>query len=162
LHFLVEQLMPRVWQERPEIELILIGSDPPPFVRDADSRIVATGFVPDLAAILGSVSLVVAPLASGGGMRVKVLEAMAHGKAVAATPLAVRGLPLDATAAVAVADGLEPFAQTVLRLLEDDERRSELGRRARSWAQAWMAPDAVADRYDDLYDLVDALSAVRA
>jgi glycosyltransferase involved in cell wall biosynthesis len=151
-----------VWRERPDIELIVIGSDPPSLVRDGDARIRAMGFVPDLAAVLRDVSIVVAPLTTGRGMRVKVLEAMAHGKAVVATPLAVRGLPLDATAAVAVAEGLEQLAASVLRLLGDDEQRTELGRRARRWAETWMAPEAVVDRYDDLYELLDALSAVRA
>jgi glycosyltransferase involved in cell wall biosynthesis len=161
MRFLVEQLMPRLWRDRPDIELRVIGSDPPRFVLDGDARVSATGFVPDLSAVLEDVALVVAPLASGGGMRVKVLEAMAHGKAVVATPLAVRGLPLDALAAVSVAEGLEPYADAVLRLLTDHRRREQLGQRARSWAEAWMAPDAVADRLDDLYDLVDALSEVR-
>jgi glycosyltransferase involved in cell wall biosynthesis len=116
--------------------------------------------VPDLAAVLADVSLVVAPLTTGRGMRVKVLEAMAHGKAVVATPLGVRGLPLDATSAVAVT-GLDSFGDTVLRLLADDEGRADLGRRARRWSEEWLAPDAVADRYDDLYELLDALSGVR-
>jgi glycosyltransferase involved in cell wall biosynthesis len=162
LRFLVEQFMPRVWRERPDIELIVIGSDPPSLVRDGDARIRAMGFVPDLAAVLRDVSVVVAPLTTGRGMRVKVLEAMAHGKAVVATPLAVRGLPLDATAALTVADGLEQLAESVLRLLGDDEQRTELGKRARRWAETWTAPEAVVDRYDDLYELLDALSAVQA
>jgi glycosyltransferase involved in cell wall biosynthesis len=158
MHFLVEQLMPRLWQDRPDVELVVVGSDPPSFIRNADLRIRAAGFVPDLAAVLDEAALVVAPLDSGRGMRVKVLEALAHGKAVVATPLAVRGLPLDGAATVTVAEGLEPFAEAVLALLADHSRRRELGRRARAWAEAWLAPDAVADRYDDLYELVDALS----
>jgi polysaccharide biosynthesis protein PslH len=162
LRHLVDHLMPRVWLQRPDVELLAVGSDPPSFIRDVDPRIKATGFVPDLGNVLSDVALVVAPLTSGRGMRVKVLEAMALGKAVVATPRALRGLPLDAIDAVAVADGDDEFVTTVLQLLADDGGREALGRDARSWAANWLAPAIVADRYDDLYELAEALSGVRA
>jgi polysaccharide biosynthesis protein PslH len=93
-------------------------------------------------------------------MRVKVLEAMARGKPVVATPLAVRGLPRDAIACTRVADGLEPFAHAVLALLDDPASGADLGRRARDWAERWMATERVVERYDDLYVLLDALAEV--
>ncbi len=162
LRHLVDELMPRIWRQRPDVELLAIGSDPPDFVRDGDPRVKATGFVPDLAEVLSQVSLVLAPVTSGRGMRVKVLEAIALGTPIVAAPRAVRGLPLDAIEVVAVADGDEAFATTVLDLLGDDRRRAQLARDARAWAEQWLAPEVVADRYDDLYELVDALSEVGA
>jgi glycosyltransferase involved in cell wall biosynthesis len=158
LRHLVDDLMPRIWRTRPDVELLAIGSDPPEFLRDADPRVKAAGFVPDLADALSQVSLVLAPVTTGRGMRVKVLEAIALGTPIVAAPRAVRGLPLDAIDAVAVADGDEAFAATVLDLLADDARREQLARDARMWAERWLAPEAVADRYDDLYELVDALT----
>jgi len=95
---------------------------------------------------------VLAPLWSGGGMRVKVLHALAAGKAVVATPRAVAGLGLRDGEEVAVADTPATFAAAVTRLLHDAGARAAMGARARRWALAQSAGAGYAGRYEQIWD----------
>src|SRR5205823_4969433 len=76
--------------------------------------------------------VVVAPIRRGGGMRVKVLEALAGGKAVVASPLAAEGLEVADQLVLAETD--DEFVGAISRLLAEPERRRELAERARRFA----------------------------
>jgi glycosyltransferase involved in cell wall biosynthesis len=101
---------------------------------------------------LDRAAVVAVPVRSGGGMRLKVLEALAAGKAVVASPVAVEGLDLPGDSPLVVASGDDTFADEVLRLLRDPDARARLGRKARCWASAHASWDATLDAYDQLYD----------
>jgi len=72
----------------------------------------------------------VVPLFAGSGIRIKILEAMAHGLAVAATPAAVAGLPLQHNRQIMIADTPEAFRKATEKLLTDEEHRLTLSRNA--------------------------------
>ncbi len=149
---LIESIFPRVLAERPDARLILVGADPPRQLRNgAGDGVLVTGWVEDVRRYLNEAAVVVAPLTAGGGMRVKVLEALAAGKPVVASPLALEGLDVHSGEHVLAADGDEPFAEAVLSLLDDPERRRALARSARSWAEANLRWDATAAEYERLY-----------
>jgi len=97
-------------------------------------------------------ALVLAPLWTGGGMRVKVLHALAAGKAVVATPRAVAGLGLRDGEEVAVAETPATFATAITRLLRAPEARAAMGAAARRWALAQPAGEAYARRYAQVWD----------
>jgi glycosyltransferase involved in cell wall biosynthesis len=84
------------------------------------------------------------PLRTGGGMRVKVFEALALGKAVVATPLAVSGLPVASGEQLLVAESDDELAESIAGLLADPARRSALGAAARRWAVAEAEHDFAA------------------
>ena len=87
---LVARILPLVHGRRPETKLYLVGDRPPSAVQAlASDHVVVTGGVPDVSRYLNDAAVVVAPLGSGGGMRLKVLETLAAGKALVATPLAL-------------------------------------------------------------------------
>jgi glycosyltransferase involved in cell wall biosynthesis len=81
-------------------------------------------------------------------MRVKVLEALAAGKAVVATPLAAEGLD---GAPLLLADGDEQIADAVASLLLDAQARVEVGRRSRQWAESALAWERTVAEYERLY-----------
>jgi len=85
-------------------------------------------------------------------MRVKVLHALAAGKAVVATPRALAGLDLRDGEEVAVAATPATFATAITRLLRDPEARAAMGAAARRWAVAQPAGDAYARRYEQVWD----------
>lgn len=85
-------------------------------------------------------------------MRMKVLETLAAGKALVATPLAVAGLDVRDGDHVLLAEGPAAFADAVSGLLDDPQARADLGRQARAWALEQPDWDAVATRYEHLYD----------
>ncbi|MBZ0301729.1 MAG: glycosyltransferase, partial [Anaerolineae bacterium] len=74
----------------------------------------------------------VAPLRMGSGTRLKILEAMTVGCAIVATTLAAAGLPDDAKNALVIADGAADTAEAVVALLQNPERRAQLGQQAQT------------------------------
>jgi len=112
---------------------------------------VITGQVPSVTPYLDRAAVVVVPVRLGGGMRVKVLEALASGKAVVASPRAVEGLELVDGQGIVIADSDEEFCTAISELVESVERRVSLGRDARSWAEANLGWEQVVLAYEDLY-----------
>lgn len=145
LAFLLEQVMPRVWQRLPRATLALVGAglrQPP----SRDPRVETLGFVEDLRAAYASASCAVVPLLQGGGSPLKFVEALAYGLPVLATPRAAAGLDVRDGEDCLIADGADAFAAALARLLADGD--PELGARGRALA---------AERYS-----IETLSALLA
>jgi glycosyltransferase involved in cell wall biosynthesis len=149
----VQNILPGVVARRPSTRLWIVGDAPTPSVAGlAAPGIVVTGRVPDVEPFLRKAAVVVAPVRIGGGMRRKVLEAMALGKAVVTTTLGAEGLagPLSELP-VALADTADAFGEWVSRLLASDTMRRELGARARTFVAARHGWNAYAERLDAVY-----------
>lgn len=149
------RILPLVRARRSDVTLYLVGDRPPPEIRAlAGEGVIVTGGVDDVMPYLDRAAVVAAPLLVGGGMRVKVLEALAAGKALVATPRAVAGLALrdGQQALVANADG--EFAEALLRVLDDPEKRRRLATGARAWAEVHLDPALGVTAYEQLYDEV--------
>jgi glycosyltransferase involved in cell wall biosynthesis len=84
-------------------------------------------------------------------MRVKVLEALAAGKAVVASPLAVEGLDLLDGEQVVLAESDPEFSQAIARLFDFPDQRTTMARRARAWACANLDWETAAGKYEALY-----------
>ena len=97
-----------------------------------------------------------APTASarsrGTRSRAKLLEALAAGKAVVASPLAAAGLEVTDGRQLVLAESDEEFTEAVVRLLEDEERRVELARSAREWALRNLSWESRVEAYERLYE----------
>jgi glycosyltransferase involved in cell wall biosynthesis len=149
---LAERIFPLVRVRCPQATLYLVGDQPPPELRRlASERVVVTGRVPTVEPYLDRAAVTVAPLRAGGGMRVKVMEALGAGKATVASPLAVAGLDLVDGREIVLADSDEDFAAAIVNLLEHPERREQLARAARAWATAPRGGQDRASRYLSLY-----------
>lgn len=149
---LATRIFPRVRARSPEAVLQLVGDKPPASVRRlAGDGVTVTGRVEDVAPYLDRAAVVVAPLRLGGGMRVKVLEALAAGKAVVASPLAAQGLTTRDGEQLLIADADEQFADAITRVLDDPGLRAALGRGARSWAEQALDWDEVVRSYEAVY-----------
>ncbi|MBP1701432.1 MAG: glycosyl transferase group 1 [Chloroflexi bacterium] len=151
--WLGQEIMPLLRENCPGIRLWLIGIYPPPEVRAlACSDIQVTGPVPEIEPYFSRAALVVAPVRIGGGMRMKVLQAMALGKAVVTTSRGADGLATDGRRPPLVtADDTFGFAQAILRLLSDDSSRRELGRQARLYVAANFSAQSYANRIETIY-----------
>ena len=150
---LARAILPRVRQLRPDVRLEIVGNSPPPEVMAlASDAVLVTGTVASVAPHLNRAAAVVAPLTIGGGTRVKVLEALAAGKAVVASTRAAEGISARAGEELIVADGETATAAAIVRLLEDRSARRELGARARAWALRELSFAGMAARYEELYE----------
>lgn len=147
------EVWPLIRARRPAARLAIVGRDPAARVRalaDEAQGIAVTGAVADTRPWIGRAGVVVVPLRVGGGTRLKVLEAMAMAKAVAATSLGVEGLALAAGEEILVGDTPPALAAAVVQLIEDADLRRRLGARSRG--------RAVADyRWEVLVGAIEAL-----
>ena len=153
--FLAQEVMPRVWAERPGVKVWLAGKDPHPALRQAaqaEPRLEVTGTVDDLRPYLWGARLAVAPLVYGAGIQGKVLEAMACGTAVAATPQAVAALDKARDGeTLAVGEGAEGLARAILGLLADPERRRRIAAGGLAYVRREHDWDAIAARLEQIY-----------
>lgn len=149
---LTRHIFPRVRRAIPESELLVVGPSPTSEMRAAAGEGVhVTGHVPEVLPYLERAALVVIPLRTGGGMRVKLLEALAHGKAVVGTPLSAAGLDLTDGVQMVFAESDDELADVAIALLRDPERRRRLGGTARQWAVENAGWDTSVALYQDLY-----------
>ncbi len=134
-------ILPRIRRQHPKVRMTIVGAEPSQAVRGlaAHDGVIVTGTVEDVRPYIAAASVYVVPLRNGGGTRLKILEAMAMGKAVVSTSVGCEGLRVSKDRELVVADGSEALAEAVCRLLEDPAERQALGETARR---------AVMDRYD--------------
>jgi len=134
LHF-AQDIWPRIVAANPQARLKIIGGRPPPSLQAlAGPGIELTGFVPDLRPHLASAAAVVVPLRLGGGTRLKIVEAMAMGKAIVSTTLGAEGIEAVESRDILIEDETAPFADAVIRLLAEPELAARIGRSARRLA----------------------------
>ena len=136
LEYFATQIMPLVRKQHPSAVLRIVGRRPPDSLRNKLTILDGIDFVgevPDVRPYLKRASVVVVPLRIGGGSRLKILEALAAGKAVVSTSVGAEGLDLVPSQEICIADGPAEFARTVVALLtsSNDRRRIGLAGRAR-------------------------------
>lgn len=126
---------PLVRARAPHAHLYVVGKDPPPRFKPLqdDPSVTVSGYVPDILPYFGSADVYIVPLRVGGGTRLKVLEAMAAGLPLVSTTLGVEGIALSPGKHALLADTPQAFAEAILSLLADPERRRALGAAARQF-----------------------------
>jgi len=151
--WLIDEIHPRIQAAVGDARLWIVGDGPPEALESlrAGDAVEVTGRVPDASDWTRRATVFVAPLRLGGGIRVKVLEALAAGKAIVATPLAVAGLE-GIGGAVSVADTSEALAERVAELLASKQDRARLESRARAWAEQHLSGEREARAYSELYE----------
>jgi glycosyltransferase involved in cell wall biosynthesis len=150
--WLMRSIFPRIRRARPDAALVVAGAGPTDEIRSmAGGPITVTGTVDSLVPFLDAAAVIVAPLRDGGGMRVKLLEALAAGKAVVASPLAAAGLDVGHGRELSIAEDESQFAAEVVRLLDDPVARLDLARGARSWACAHLGWERSVHDYEALH-----------
>jgi glycosyltransferase involved in cell wall biosynthesis len=148
---LVASIHPRVRAQLPDVELTIVGPEPPVDLFDHPG-VRVTGRVDDVAQYVDEAAVVVAPLSLGAGVRIKVLDALARGKALVATRKAVEDLDVRDGVHLLVRNTDREFAEGVVSLLSDALARQRLGAAARGWAEAHLSWEVTLDAYDRLYE----------
>lgn len=134
LHYFVREIFPSVRRQYPSAVFHVVGAH----LHDSLLRGLNTnnvrihGEVEDIRAYYDMTSIFVNPIVSGGGMRGKVLEAMAGAKAVVSTRLGVQGIDVRDQEEVLLAEAPQAFANAVVSLLREPARRRNLGDKARA------------------------------
>jgi glycosyltransferase involved in cell wall biosynthesis len=149
-----EEILATVRARLPEFVFKIVGRDPTPQVRALARRpgVVVTGQVPDIVPQLADCLALLVPLRSGGGTRLKILQAMALGRPVVATPMGAEGLEVIDGETILLAETAGQFADHLVALASSSELRDRLARQGRALVEArydWRQCLAGLDR---LYD----------
>jgi polysaccharide biosynthesis protein PslH len=135
----IENVFPLIRAKCPEVVFDVVGARPPKELTDLSSPengVNVTGYVEDPTSFLQQAGAVVVPLRAGGGMRVKILNALAQGLPVVTTTIGCEGIPVRHGAHLLIADTPQDFANAVLQLIQDRALAEELGRRGRKFIQS--------------------------
>lgn len=133
-----DQAWPEVLRLLPDARLDVVGRAPPASVLALDERegITVVGPVPVMAPHYARAHAVVVPILTGAGIRVKIVEAMAAGRAIVSTSLGYEGLPfVQPGRHLLVADDPHDFAMAAVRLLTQAALRRDIAANARALAE---------------------------
>ena len=151
IHF-AQYIWPRIAAAHPQARWKIIGGRPPaPLLALAGPRVELTGFVSDLRPHLAAAAAVVVPLRLGGGTRLKIVEAMAMGKAIVSTTLGAEGIEAIPGRDILVEDEPAAFADAVHALLVDPGLAARIGQSARQLAVDRYAWSAAAGALEGFY-----------
>lgn len=148
------KIWPLIKTELPGITMNLIGSHPPAEVIKLglqDGRFKVLGFVDDVRPYIARAAVYVVPIRVGGGTRLKILDAMAMGKAIVSHPIGAEGLDVTDGTDIIIAEEPEAFARRVIELVQDESRRNTLGHNARETAVEKYSWSMIIPRLEDFY-----------
>jgi sugar transferase (PEP-CTERM/EpsH1 system associated) len=147
-------IFPRIRAALPLAHIVIVGQKPAPRIvaLKAQPGIEITGWVPDTRPFVSDAAVYVVPLRMGSGTRLKVLEAMAMGKAIVSTSRGVEGIAVTPNENVIIADEPDAFAHAVIDLLRAPERRRILGRNARALVEAQYDWRAIVPTFEQIYE----------
>jgi len=153
VEYFCHSIWPAVLAQIPGARFRIVGRNPDRRVLNCVSTSVeVTGRVPSVIEHLREAAVVVVPLRIGGGTRLKIYEAMAAGKAVVSTSVGAEGLDVHAGQDIILEDSPETFADSIVMLLRDAERRKQFERSAAelagrySWKEVGKTFEAVLAR----------------
>jgi len=136
LQWLLDDLWPRVLAQRPDARLVVVGRDAPERLRDrAPANVEFAGFVPEMSAAYSDARVVLCPMRSGGGTRLKVVEGLATGLPLVSTTMGAEGIAVTDGTDILVADDPQSFADAVVRALGDDALAARIGAGGRVLAE---------------------------
>jgi glycosyltransferase involved in cell wall biosynthesis len=145
LAWFLKDAWPRVRAACADARLNVVGQNPPPAIQAFDGRdgIVVHGRVEDVRPFYADAHVAIAPILSGGGTRIKILEAFAHARAVVATTVGCEGIPAASGRHLVVADTPADFARALIDLAHDGHQRNTLGTNGFMLAKEHCERDAV-------------------
>lgn len=154
LLFFLREIWPSVRGNFPDAEFCVVGGG-----MDADLReklasvpgVFAAGFVPEVETCYASAAVFVAPILTGGGVIVKILDALSAGVPTVTTRYGNEGIQAREKEEILVADAPGEFAAAVSFLLEDETARRSIGEAGRRFVQARFSEKAFIETVDDVY-----------
>jgi glycosyltransferase involved in cell wall biosynthesis len=164
-NFLCQDILPRIRQQVPDVELMLVGSGANEGLKQVAGTpgVKIVDWVPELDPYFSTAAVYVCPLRIGSGTKLKLLEALVRGKAIVATRVAAEGIDVEDGTHLLLADSADEFARQVCRLLADRGLGDHLGRAAAELAQRKYSWKLIAEELVRAYrSMLEAAGAGRA
>lgn len=152
--WLLREIWPRIQAQRPQTRLRIVGRRPTAELRSAIASqrgVELNADVADVRPYLGGATVVVVPLHIGGGSRIKIIEALAMGRAVLSTSVGAEGLAVEEGVHLHLADTSHVFATRLLELLDSPAKRQHLGANGRQLVRERYGWDRIAHALDGVW-----------
>ena len=131
IEWFVEKCWFDVKEKFPQMKLYLAGRGFPESLKIEDSNIIYDDEIKNAVGYMQDKSIMIVPLLSGSGMRVKILQAFALGKAVVSTTIGAEGIECKEGENILIADAPKGFISAIEKLVKDSALRKQMGRNAR-------------------------------
>lgn len=147
--YFASEILPLLHQDRPELECTFVGRTPPSDIQALAQLpgLCITGTVDDVRPYVERAAVYIVPLRIGGGSRLKILEALAMGRAVVSTTIGAEGLEVIPHRHILLADDPRSFADAILQLLDDPEWCRKLAAEGRCLVENYYGWDALANKF---------------
>ncbi len=152
--FFADEVFPRIQEKVPDVQFSIVGGNPSARVQKLAERdgVIVTGRVPEIKPYFAEATVFVVPLRIGSGTRLKILEALAMGKAVVSTSVGAEGLALKDGEEIFIADEPTTFADAVIRLLTDTTLRRRTGENGRARVEQDYDWRRIGEKLHHLYE----------
>lgn len=159
VEWFLREVWPQAHREMPELTLHIAGTAPPAHLTSrpaGQDNVFVHGFVESAAEFMQAYELMLVPLLSGGGMRIKIVEGMALGKAILSTTIGAEGIEAQDGAELLLRDGAAAWLQALRDYYHGRLPLAAIGQAAARTAQARYSTEAVAQGFIALYQYVIA------
>jgi glycosyltransferase involved in cell wall biosynthesis len=149
VRYFTRSIYPKIKRHIPEVDFYIVGKNPSDKVKklaDEDPSITVTGFVDDVIPYIAESAVYVVPLRIGSGTRLKILEAMAMGKAVISTSVGCEGIEATPDKDILIEDDPEKFADQTIKLLNDAGLCRKIGGNAARFVRQNYSWDMITDK----------------
>lgn len=145
LKWFVNKVMPIIVKSNSNVKFYIYGKNASHDVErlNDEKNVFVKGFIEDVREVYKKAKVMVVPLLAGSGIRIKILEAMAAGKAVVTTSIGSEGIMIEPGKNIMIADNSDEFAKKLLTLLDDNELRKSMGSDASSFVRDHYSWDRV-------------------
>ncbi|RMH74352.1 MAG: glycosyltransferase [Gemmatimonadetes bacterium] len=156
----IDHILPLIQAHIPDVTFYVVGRNPSDrLLTRQDEHIIITGRVEDVRPYVHQSSIFVVPLRIGGGMRLKILEAMAMKKAVVSTSIGAEGIHVKSGENILLADTPDAFAEAIITLLEEPELRCNIAQNGYKLIQEQYTWERIAERLEQVY--IDVLNEMK-
>lgn len=153
--FFVSNILPLVHKEFPQLKFYVVGAQPSLEIQDLQARkgVIVTGFVNDVRPYLSKAMVFVSPMVNGSGIKNKLLQAMAMRKPIISTTLGAEAIDYVPNKDFMIADQPDRFAQELIELLSNREKRDFLAENGRRLVEEKYSWNKAIERYNSIYKI---------
>ncbi len=153
IEFFLDDVWPLVLERFPEITFTIAGrSIPPTIAHRTDKNLIIAGEVPSANEFILSKDIMIVPILSGSGVRVKIIEGMALGKTIITTTIGAEGLAVENGKNILVADTPEEFVEAIAKCVHTPDICAILGENARNFVALNHNNEVITQNLVDFYD----------
>lgn len=155
LIWFLENCWSSIHEKYPELKFYIAGRNAPAWLIEKlkAPNVVFEGEVADAYEFMNSKSIMIVPLFSGSGMRIKIIEGMALGKSIVSTPIGAEGIDISPNENVVIASEAEKFREAISKLIEDREFFDKIGKNAVDFINEKFDNLAAAGKLIEFYKL---------